>query len=99
MTSQPGKQTVAKHNLPNISRTKGKQRLKFGQLKKCRTRNIFLGKLYTKCGGENIARSFPKKSKCLFLLNVKLRAMEIIEIKLQTIYFYKKHFYKTKRGA
>ena len=77
MTSQPGKQTVAIHNLPNISRTKGKQRLEFGQLIKCRTRNIFLGKLYIKCGGENIARPFPKKSKCLFVLNVKLRAMEI----------------------
>ena len=32
MTSQPGKQTVAMHILPNILRSRGKQTIKFGQL-------------------------------------------------------------------
>ena len=31
MTSQPGQQTVTIHILPNISRSKGNQTLKFGQ--------------------------------------------------------------------
>ena len=32
MTSQPGKQTIAKHILSNISRNKGNQAMKCGQL-------------------------------------------------------------------
>ena len=32
MTSQPGKQTIAIHMFPNISRSKNKQTIKFGQL-------------------------------------------------------------------
>ena len=32
MTSQPGKQTIVIHVLPNILRSKGKQAMKFGQL-------------------------------------------------------------------
>ena len=32
MTSQPGKQTIALHTLPNISRIKGIQKMKFGQV-------------------------------------------------------------------
>ena len=32
MTSQPGKQTIAMHILPNILRSRGKQIIKFGQL-------------------------------------------------------------------
>ena len=44
------------HILPNISRSKGNQAMKFGQLVKYNMRNIFLEKSYTKCGGETIAR-------------------------------------------
>ena len=43
MTSQPGKQTAAIHILPNISRSKGNQTKKFGQLIE-HMRNIFLEK-------------------------------------------------------
>ena len=32
MAPQPGKQTIAIHILPNISRSKGNQKIKFGQL-------------------------------------------------------------------
>ena len=32
MTSQPEKQTIEIHILPNISRNKGNQKMKFGQL-------------------------------------------------------------------
>ena len=32
MMSQPGQQTITIHILPNISRRKGNQRMKFGQL-------------------------------------------------------------------
>ena len=63
MTSQPGKQKIAIHILPNISRSKVNQAMKFGKLGEHNTRNIFLGKSYTKCGGETIPRSFSKKSK------------------------------------
>ena len=63
MTSQPGKQTIAIHILPNISRSKGNQAMKFGQLIKYNMRNIFLENSYTKWDGETIARPFFKKSK------------------------------------
>ena len=42
LTSQPGQQTIAIHILPNISRSKGKQTLKFGQVIEYIKRNIFL---------------------------------------------------------
>ena len=63
MTSQPGQQTFAIHILPNISRSKGNQTMKFGQLIEYDMRNIFLEKSYTKCGGGTIPRSFSKKPK------------------------------------
>ena len=47
MPSQPGLQTVAIHILPNISRSKGNQTMKSGQLIEYNKRNIFLQKL---CG-------------------------------------------------
>ena len=63
MTSQPGKQTVAIHILPNISRSKANQTMKFGHLIEYNMRNIFPENSYTKCGGETISRPFPGKSK------------------------------------
>ena len=65
MMSQPGKQKIAMHTLPNISRSKGNQTMKYG--KSCGSVNteynmksIFLEKSYTKCGEETIASSFSK---------------------------------------
>ena len=42
MTSQPGKETITIHILPNISQSKSSQTLKFGQLVECNKRNICL---------------------------------------------------------
>ena len=39
MMSEPEKQTIAKHILPNISRNKGSQTKKIGQLLKNHTQN------------------------------------------------------------
>ena len=50
------------HILPNISRSKGNQTLKFGQLIEYNMRNIFAEKSHTKCAGETIARPLSKKS-------------------------------------
>ena len=50
MTSQPVQQTIAIHIFTNISRNKGNQAMKFGQLIEYNMRNIFLKKSYTKCG-------------------------------------------------
>ena len=41
MTSQPGQQTIAIDILPNISRNKGKQTMKLGQLVVYNKKNIF----------------------------------------------------------
>ena len=48
MTVQPGQQTITIHILPNISRNKGDQTIKFGQLIECNKRNIFPQKSCTK---------------------------------------------------
>ena len=56
MTSQPGEQTIAIHIMSNISRSKGNQAIKFGQLLEYNMRNIFVEKLYTKCAGEFTTR-------------------------------------------
>ena len=63
ITSQPCKQPVVINILTNIFRSKNNQAIKLGQLIKDNMRNIFLEKLYTKCGGEAIPRPFSKKSK------------------------------------
>ena len=60
---QPGKQTNATHILPNISRSKGNQNMKFGQLIEFKMRNISVEKSYAKCGKETIPRSLSKKSR------------------------------------
>ena len=90
MTSQPGSKAIAIHILVNISRSKGNQTIKFGQLIEYNMRNIFLEKSYIKCGGETIPRPFSKKSELsismdqlskvlysLFFLYGKLRTIEI----------------------
>ena len=61
MTSQPGKHTITMHILPNMSRSRGNQTMKFGQLIEFNIRNIFLEKPYIKCGGETIPRPFSTK--------------------------------------
>ena len=63
MTSQPGQQTIIIHILPNISRSKGNQTMKYGQLIECNMRNIFLEKSFKKCGGETSPRPFSEKLK------------------------------------
>ena len=49
MTSQQGKQVIKIYILPKISRRKGNQAMKFGQLIEYNMRNIFLQK-------ENVAK-------------------------------------------
>ena len=41
MMSQPGKQTITIHILPNISRSKRKKTMEFGQVIEYNKRNIF----------------------------------------------------------
>ena len=57
MTSQPDLQTVAVHILPNISQSKGSQKIKFGQLIEYNKRNILRQKLCGKWGRETSSRS------------------------------------------
>ena len=60
--------TIVIHIMPNISKSKGNQTMKFGQLIEYNMRNIFLEKSYTKCGGETSPRPFSEKLK----LNISL---------------------------
>ena len=73
--------------------------MKFGQLKKYNVKNIFLEKLYTKCGWETISRLFSTKSKLSISPDEKSYTVYFYympswglskdnETKLQTTYFY-----------
>ena len=48
MTSQPGQKTIAIQILPNISRSKGNQTMKLGELIEYNMRNISVEKQYIK---------------------------------------------------
>ena len=63
MTSQSGQQSIAIHILPNISRSKDNQTMKFGQLIEYNKRETFVEKSYTKCDEETIPRPFSLKLK------------------------------------
>ena len=73
ITSQPGKQTITKHILPNIWRSKSDQRMKFGQLKEYNMRNTFLEKSCTQYGGKIISRPFSQKPKFNISLDEQLK--------------------------
>ena len=55
-TLQPWKQTIPIHILPNISKRRDNQTIRFVQLIEYKMRNIFLEKSYTKCDKETILR-------------------------------------------
>ena len=63
MMPQPEKWTITMHILHNISRNKGNQIMKFGQLIEFSMKIIFPEKSYKRCGGETIPRPFSKKYK------------------------------------
>ena len=67
--------------LPNMSRGKGNQTMKFDQLMDYNMRNIFLGKSYTQNWVEKL---FPDP----FLKNQCLVCLCISSLKFYTIYFY-----------
>ena len=74
--------------LTNISRNKGNQAMKFGQLIEHNLRNIFLEKLCTKYVGETIPRPFFKKSNLSISLNQYSNVLYILFLllgKLKTI--------------
>ena len=67
MTSQVGKQTIPIHILSNISRSKGNQKMKFGQSTEYNTRNIFVEKSYRKCVKETIPKPLSKNQNLAYL--------------------------------
>ena len=61
MKLQSGEQIMAIHILPNISRSKGSQAMKYVRLIEYYMRHIFLEKSYTKWCKEAIPRPFSEK--------------------------------------
>ena len=58
--------------MPNISRSKDNQTVKFDQFINYNMRIIFFEKWYTKCGGETTPRPFSEELK----LKLKLKSLE-----------------------
>ena len=79
-TSELRKQANAVHLFPKVSRSKGNQIMKFGQLIDCNMRNIFLEKSCAKFCGETIPRPFSKKSKLS-------KTLKTLKLKFYTVCF------------
>ena len=75
MTPQPGQQTIVINILPNISRSKGNQKMKFAQLIEYNMRNILLQKSYTKCGGETSPRPFSGNLELSIFLDQQFKVL------------------------
>ena len=69
MTSHSGQQIITVHIFSNISRSKGKQTTKLGQLIEYNMKNICLKKSWTKCGEIASSRPFYKKLKLMISLD------------------------------
>ena len=67
MTFQPGKQTIWIHILPNISKSKDNQTMKFRQLIEHIIRNIFIEKSCTKMVNKQFPDSFLKNQNWTYL--------------------------------
>ena len=65
MTQQSGLQTIGMHILPNVSQSKGKLTIKFGQLIEYNCRNIFL---------QIVCRKWGKETCSLFIFLKSLKA-------------------------
>ena len=55
MTSQPAIQTITRNILPDISKSKGNQAIKIGQLIECYAKNIFFSKILQKNEAKRLA--------------------------------------------
>ena len=68
MASLTGQEIITIHVLPNTSKSKGNQIMKFGPLVKYNTTSIFLEKSYKQCDGQTSSRPFHKKIKIEHIL-------------------------------
>ena len=68
MKSKLGYQTIVVHILPNISRSKDNQTMKFGQLIEYNMIKNFLEKSYTEYCRETSSRQFSEKLRLTSLL-------------------------------
>ena len=82
MTPETGQQVITTDILPNISRGRGKQTMKFGQLIENNMRNIFLEKPYTKYGGKASSRPFYKNQNWGYYWNNALNCWTVIKFVL-----------------
>ena len=89
---------MATHILLNISRIKGNQMMKFGQLIEHLKRNIFLSKLYRKWGRETSSRPLFVFLKSFVLAKIKWSAAWFHEISIALkLAYYKNKLFKTLR--
>ena len=75
MTPQTGEELII-HILPNISRNKHNQTIKFGQLIEYNMRNIFLEKLHSNIGGDVSSRPFQRNTKLSISLDQQFKMLQ-----------------------
>ena len=83
MTSQTSQKTIRIHILPNLSRSKGIQTKKFGQLLKYNMRNIFLEKSYTKLAENAVPDVFLRKKIKIEHISVKFYSFFLLHVQVE----------------
>ena len=74
--------------MSSISRSKGNQTIKFGQLIDYNMRNIFLQKAYIKCGAETSPIPFSEKWKLSASLDQLAKVSDSLFLSLLYIFLY-----------
>ena len=79
MISHFGQQIITIHILPNVSRSKGNQTMKFGQLIEYSARNIFLQKSCRKWDRETVPDYLSFK-KVLYKINALVGTLALMQL-------------------
>ena len=76
VTPHTGEELIIIHILPNISRNKHNQTIRFGQLIEYNMRNIFLEKLHSNIGGDVSSRPFHRNTKLSISLDQQFKMLQ-----------------------
>ena len=86
------------HILPNISRSKGNQTIKFSQLTECNIGSIFLEKPYKQCVGEYLWINNLKCLRFVFIVCPSQGLPKYNKVKTLTTSFYHGTIYITNKN-
>ena len=110
MISQTGQEIITIDVMPNISRNKGNQTMKFGQFIEYNIIYVFLEKSYIRLGGKVVAEPFIKNKNRAYIWMNSLKCYKCFVVSpsrglpnyvktkvLPTCFYLKQSFFKNRR--